>query len=161
MMLRNKRKSAKEKLNIVKKFLSGEDVVKDIFNGIEPITAMIIIDHASGEVIEKIGFGIGSNGKAFQWKETKTYPDPEIEGIRYQNPANLPEIGEIGNTELSVNIESIENKASNEPTKALSKQARINAKKLEAEHIMQISKARRDRMNEFTAMNSEFIRSWR
>ena len=84
-------KKVKDKAKLLKRFLTGENVIDAIVNdGIPRITGFIIWD--GSEKIAEITKG------AVIWHEQrtyddykpskKTYPDSEIEGIRYDNPAN-------------------------------------------------------------------------
>jgi hypothetical protein len=125
-------KKSKDKLNLIKRFIMGDNVINDIlYNGIPRITGFRVVDpndlsKLSTEQLKELN-DINDEGQRSQrfkqmmrdnnkdgitWFESKSYddnpswfddlanyqpskevfPDPEIEGVSYSNPANVPKI---------------------------------------------------------------------
>ena len=92
-------KDPRQMISAIRKFLSGEDVAREIIEKtIEPIEGMVFVKHGpswKGSEEDIIAWGKNANVHVIMMEPAETYPDPEIEGIRYQNPANVPKIADI------------------------------------------------------------------
>jgi hypothetical protein len=131
-----KRKSGK--VNLVKRFLSGQDVTEDLLKRfIDPVTGFVFAD-AKPSWYEEIPKG------AILWNEKRSYPDPEIEGISYSNPENVPMIE--GNRSKSEPV--------NEPV-INHRQQKIDSKLLELKHIKEVMQKRKQSIDNYNRMNSE------
>jgi hypothetical protein len=141
-------KEPKDKLSLIKRFITGEDIAQEIiYNNIPRITGMIVIDSAKylsklsadqlnelrliknererskrlNEIIREKEGEVWCETKDYQ-PRMKVYPDPEIEGVHYDKPANVPviepEIPKIKNIEISVRSDKKKTEARKEPVNA-------------------------------------------
>jgi hypothetical protein len=125
--------------------------------GIEAIEGFVFVDPDSGKktIIEKLGdvcFVWPDNGRSNQaypypevhempemsdgtllFKETKNYPDPEIEGISYSNPENVPVIEGKGANSAGLEIPEHSDSSENQPIKGLKKKQRVKPSDTEEE----------------------------
>jgi hypothetical protein len=90
MKLRNKKLDKKSKLKILKKYVNGESVAELVLQP-EPITGFKFkFFHAvTGEPLPS--WHEEKTYAEFPSVKPKSYPDPEIEGVSYNDPANVPE----------------------------------------------------------------------
>lgn len=101
--MRQQRKPAKDpksKLEAIRRFLGGEDLVLDLLE-LQPITQFVIIDSSDPEW--KMNLEDFNKGIVY-WPEKRTYSDPEIEGVRYQNKENVPVIESGGTVEAEIKV---------------------------------------------------------
>jgi len=90
-----------------------------------------------------------NNNGVILWAEERTYPDPEIPGIRYNNPANVPstlrrvDLNEISDSsDVSGHSDKIKTDARNEPV--------MSSQALQARQVVDRSKQYlKDKLDEF------------
>ncbi len=146
-------KRPRDKLSLIKRFITGdiEDIAQEIiYNNSPRITGMIVIDSAkylsklSADQLNELRlikderertkrlYEIIREKEGEVWLETKdyqprmkVYADPELAGISYDNPANVPVIDSGLNSDTSEISERSDKKkidARNEPVNAPTRQ---------------------------------------
>lgn len=111
MKQKNKKLDKRTKLQRLKRYVNGESLAEEVLEPIKQFHFVLITDREQLERREKgienlteqerklstngnVEFIFWHEERAFEFPSVKpkTYPDPEIPGVSYSNPANVPEV---------------------------------------------------------------------
>jgi hypothetical protein len=160
-------KTTKDKIKLIRKYLSGESVMEDIVQRVPTITGFVFINANTGERTE---FNIPDNGrgkpswydevKKVEWHEEKTYPDSQFPDVRMVNPENAAvELPDSLNFEDNSNyIENTElpEKPKNSlgiVSRGLNRKLDRENKRMKIDQKMKQDIERRDKMNGYIWLN--------